>query len=206
MKQKKKSCNKIFEVYVCRDKEETIIYIGSGLVGRHKHCESGVSNVYGLNDLHFKGEKVHVKIEHTFGTKDESLAKEKELILQFKPKFNKQYLEDKKIDLMNIGAVQSTKLREIVRNTCLKYYRNVKVKQAADFIDFAEVLIKSYKVSGLITGVHLTGVLGFNTDSGLGRKYTKYKTQTSYKMFSDIFVKDGNSIRLKPEITTVLST
>ena len=43
--------NRVYEVYVCRYDGE-IVYIGQGLKGRHKHCSSGISHVYGLTRLY----------------------------------------------------------------------------------------------------------------------------------------------------------
>jgi len=40
------------EVYLCYLEDE-IVYVGSGKLNRHKHCNSGISHVYELNRLHF---------------------------------------------------------------------------------------------------------------------------------------------------------
>ena len=42
------------EVYLCYLEDE-IVYIGSGKLNRHKHCNSGTSHVYALNKLRFEG-------------------------------------------------------------------------------------------------------------------------------------------------------
>lgn len=52
-----------YEVYVCK-LGANIIYVGSGAVGRHKHCNSGRSHVYELNKLHFEGEVFKVDITY----------------------------------------------------------------------------------------------------------------------------------------------
>ena len=44
----------LYEVYMCKFQDD-VLYIGSGKIGRHTHCDSGISNVYGLNRLHFGG-------------------------------------------------------------------------------------------------------------------------------------------------------
>ena len=75
-----------YEVYVCTlDKD--VLYIGSGRLNRHKHCNSGTSHVYELNKLHFEGKIFDVKLKF-FSTKEESLEEEKRLISQHLPRFN----------------------------------------------------------------------------------------------------------------------
>ena len=44
----------LYEVYMCKFQYD-VLYIGSGKIGRYTHCDSGISNVYGLNRLHFGG-------------------------------------------------------------------------------------------------------------------------------------------------------
>lgn len=69
-----------YEVYICTlDKD--VLYIGSGRINRHKHCNSGTSHVYGLNKLHFEGNIFDVNLKF-FLTKEESLEEEKRLINQ----------------------------------------------------------------------------------------------------------------------------
>lgn len=75
-----------YEVYICTlDKD--VLYIGSGRINRHKHCNSGTSHVYGLNKLHFEGNIFDVNLKF-FLTKEESLEEEKRLINQHLPRFN----------------------------------------------------------------------------------------------------------------------
>lgn len=77
---------KRFEVYICSlDKE--ILYIGSGKINRHKHCNSGTSHVYELNKLHFEGKTFTIELKF-FDTKEESLEEEINLISKYVPKFN----------------------------------------------------------------------------------------------------------------------
>ena len=75
-----------FEVYICSlDKE--ILYIGSGKINRHKHCNSGISHVYELNKLHFEGKTFTIELKF-FDTKEDSLEEEINLISKHVPKFN----------------------------------------------------------------------------------------------------------------------
>lgn len=70
-----------------------IIYIGSGLPNRYKHCISGASHIYDLNRLHFlEPDSVQVHILKGFTTQEEALEEEKKLILEFKPIYNSQFL------------------------------------------------------------------------------------------------------------------
>ena len=78
----------LYEVYVVSTEDEDILYVGQGKLGRHGHCNSGVSHVYGLNRLHFGKVKLKVDVIETFKTKEESEKREFELIKGLNPKFN----------------------------------------------------------------------------------------------------------------------
>ena len=77
----------LYEVYVV-SVDDDVLYIGQGKLGRHQHCDSGLSHVYGLNRLHFGKVKLKVEVVETFKTKAESEKREFELIKKFNPKFN----------------------------------------------------------------------------------------------------------------------
>ena len=79
--------SKKFEVYVCK-KDGHIIYVGEGLFGRHKHCNSGISHVYGLNKLHFEGCDLVVDVVKVFSSKKEAEDCEKALIEEYQPMYN----------------------------------------------------------------------------------------------------------------------
>ena len=83
----------VFEVYICKF-ENSVVYIGSGGLNRHKHCKSGVSHVYELNEIHFSSErdKLSVEVVEFFSNKNDSLAYEKDLILLYQPTYNKAIL------------------------------------------------------------------------------------------------------------------
>lgn len=74
-------------VYAAKHDDE-IVYIGSGVNGRERHCISGCSHVYELNKLHFNNKNISVTVMERFETKDESLAREKVLIEKYKPRYN----------------------------------------------------------------------------------------------------------------------
>ena len=79
----------VYEVYI----DDTLVYVGSGAKGRHKHANSGTSHVYELNKAHFdalngNGSGVTTKVVARFNTKQESVDHEKTLIRTKLPKFN----------------------------------------------------------------------------------------------------------------------
>lgn len=88
---------KIYEVYICR-LDSDILYIGQGLKGRHKHCNSGCSHVYELNSLHFKHgtDALDVCVIKEFNDRNLALKLEKELIIKFVPSLNKVMMPNNK--------------------------------------------------------------------------------------------------------------
>lgn len=80
---------KKYEVYICVYKGE-VVYVGYGTVGRHKHCVSGTSHNYKLNELHFTGERslLTVSVVAYFDSSAEAKLYESELIKEHNPKFN----------------------------------------------------------------------------------------------------------------------
>lgn len=43
---------KVYELYHCKYQGE-VVYIGQGSRGRHRHCNSGISHVFELNEIYF---------------------------------------------------------------------------------------------------------------------------------------------------------
>ena len=84
--------SKVYEVYLCRYKGR-IVYIGEGVRGRHKHCNSGCSHVYSLNRIHFLegSEALDVEVLEESSSKGEVSNKEKELIKLYDPEYNKNF-------------------------------------------------------------------------------------------------------------------
>ena len=78
-----------FELYCCYDKGK-LLYVGSGALYRHKHCNSGTSHVYELNKLHFQGVIFDVKVKY-FETREDALEEEQKLIREHLPELNKVY-------------------------------------------------------------------------------------------------------------------
>lgn len=79
-----------YEVYICIY-NGAIVYVGYGVIGRHRHCTSGTSHNYGLNEIHFKGDRRVFTVQVIAVYPDSSSAKrhETELILEHKPLLNK---------------------------------------------------------------------------------------------------------------------
>ncbi len=84
------SKKKAYEVYICKYNDE-IVYIGEGALGRHNHCTSGTSHVFGLNELYFTGDRklFGVSVKY-YPTKEKASEVEKDLIKTHKPKFNRK--------------------------------------------------------------------------------------------------------------------
>lgn len=82
------------EVYVTKDVDGEVLYIGYGNIGRHKHCNSGISHVYELNEMFFlKGrDSILVEVVKQGLTKQQAEKLERELIIGLQPKFNKSIL------------------------------------------------------------------------------------------------------------------
>lgn len=66
-------------VYVGRHNDE-IVYVGKGTGNRMEHLNSGKSNCYHANKLHFSGEFINVEVVQYFDTEHEALIHEKKLI------------------------------------------------------------------------------------------------------------------------------
>ena len=77
-----------YEVYICKY-DDVVLYVGQGKVGRHSHCNSGCSHVYGLNRLHFGKVNFTVEVLSGYETQKEAIEEERRLISLHAPKFNK---------------------------------------------------------------------------------------------------------------------
>lgn len=95
---------KTYELYHCEYKGE-VVYVGQGLKGRHKHCNSGSSHVYELNKIHFTegSDVLYTKVLKVGKSKKDMLDLEKEHISLIRPRFNSVFIRSPcdKISLMN---------------------------------------------------------------------------------------------------------
>lgn len=76
--------NKNHIVYIARDIDNVVRYIGEGKADRFKHVNSGVSHVYELNKEHFLGRKMDIQIYNKNLTKTEALSIERFLLNKYK--------------------------------------------------------------------------------------------------------------------------
>ena len=125
---------KKYEVYFCYYKG-VLVYIGKGKSGRNKHCTSGISHVYKLNEIVFKEGKdfLNVKVVKYFDTNKEACDYERSQILKYKPKFNSVYINCNRTRL----SEKSRKVRkEIVdyANQSLEY-RHIDKKAYEELVD-----------------------------------------------------------------------
>lgn len=121
-----------YEVYICRYKNE-IVYIGQGRYGRHKHCKSGCSHVYELNKIHFQDNKSKIVVDVHYGyTKEEAVEKEKYLIDQYKPRFNKVGVSDLRNTLGNRRRKFKEKCLEFIRTKSKSEYCRLSLIKSLD--------------------------------------------------------------------------
>lgn len=101
---------KVYEVYHCY-KGDDLLYVGQGARGRSKHCNSGISHVYELNEIFFTEgkEALSVHIVKFTNCKDEALAVERYNILNLKPKYNK--VHSLKLSERSKSASESVRIR-----------------------------------------------------------------------------------------------
>lgn len=81
---------KVYEVYVAKDLSGKPLYVGNGKQGRHKHCNSGVSHCYELNEHHHLGKQMEVTVLIDRLSKEESIELEYNIIKTLEPAFNKK--------------------------------------------------------------------------------------------------------------------
>ena len=94
--------SKIYELYQCKHNDE-VVYIGQGVRGRSRHCNSGCSHVYELNKIHFLegSEALRVEVIKEGDCKSNFEILEKELIKRFEPKFNTVHTRSVANEAMN---------------------------------------------------------------------------------------------------------
>lgn len=82
--------NKIYTVYAAYV-DGLLVYIGSGLKDRHKHCFSGNSHVKSLNKDLSEGKTIRTEILLDNLSKGWSISIERDLIKKFNPMYNKMH-------------------------------------------------------------------------------------------------------------------
>lgn len=187
------------EVYVCYF-DNSVIYVGSGNHGRHKHCISGCSHVYELNKIHFSKDcdRVTVKVIATSLDKTESLNLEKDLILQYRPRLNKVYLQS--------GNSMITDKKKIMNAFSLalnKHNYKFGDKMYSKYMDTVSKFITQYKLNSLRSGITVSiKELGSYEDLKCFSGRIKYRDSSPY-LYSifDISNVDGiYNIKLKDSV------
>ena len=170
-----------YEVYVCK-RGAKIIYVGSGVVGRNKHCNSGRSHVYELNKLHFEGEVFKVDITY-YETREEALEKEITLIQELSPIYNTQYT--KRDNRRNLGSEKIA-----FRKSLNHHYRMTKVHLRDDkFLKLSEELLRCHTMQeiqeeGIIIKYPVFYYnLGCNTFGNMVKRSRVFTIKTSVEFF-----------------------
>lgn len=189
-KRVKKEKQQTYEVYVVKDNNGIIIYIGSGRCGRHQHCKSGISHVYELNKMHFNGEEVVVEVIVASFDKQETLDLEKSLILKHRPKLNKTWLEGSK-EKNRLGlqwkCIQTNIFKWINEQTLVnKLITRKLVGQLNDLLD-------TFPISKLEHGVKMTSYLE------VGKYYKSWRPTGKYLIFNQMFQNTGLVLKFRPE-------
>lgn len=182
----------VFEVYICKF-ENSVVYIGSGGLNRHKHCKSGISHVYELNEIHFSSErdKLSVAVVEFFNNKSDSLAYERDLVLLYQPTYNKAILNQSSyntgaeaykllkqmlIEIENHELTGKTKLKlELLIREFFGYYRYNRIS----VLDIPIYNIGTYKK---IDKIHLKNFSRFLRDENT----TLYAENHYCKVFKNI--------------------
>ena len=176
-------------VYVVVLDEETI-YVGSGINGREQHCTSGCSNVFGLNELYFKGIKPTVTVVNRCDSKEDADRIEIDLIKLHKPKFNKRH-----------NPYNSPAFKEALIKRWDLYFRTLGAEKRKRYIKLLKILIENYPLPTLLgaKGVDFSKMNGEDIKKKFSCVYTLLKCRTKvrehykehYKEFYDLFVKNN---------------
>lgn len=142
-----------YYVYQATGINGELLYIGKGKGDRYKHCNSGISHCYGLNEYHFKHGRsaINTSILAYFETELEALHYEKECIQKLKPKLNtketspykytqslrKVYFDAVDLELYELGLKKYTQRFDIT-------------KEKLTF------LVNHFGLENLLNGVYLT--------------------------------------------------
>lgn len=148
---------KVYEVYQCKYKGE-IVYIGQGGRGRHRHCNSGVSHVFELNEIFFTegSDELFVEVVNEYDCKEDAESREILLIRKHIPTFNKVYnnnlhrnqkvLDSKKLkdNLLNASVKLSDNELTVL---CTQKYEGI-VSEFYKFFGFKSIVSKSFTLFG----------------------------------------------------------
>lgn len=142
--------NKNHEVYLAILGEDKL-YIGSGRIGRHKHCTSGISHCYELNRLHFEGANVCVKILASNLSKEDSYELEKKLVLEYKPLYNKAFIKDDR----QASARYYYSLSRSIKDTIWQEGIRLRYCHTKELVARVEKFLDKYRVSVVASGIRV---------------------------------------------------
>ena len=145
--------SKVYELYHCKYKGE-VVYVGQGVRGSHRHCNSGTSHVFELNKIYFTegAEALSVEVLMQDSNKGVVVKAEKEYILARKPRFNK-VLNNKVGRFKNVN--DSITLRKMLldvgekhlsKKTLEKY--DSLVSEMVDYFGYASIINGNYVIEG----------------------------------------------------------
>lgn len=171
-------------------------YIGSGLVGRHKHCLSGTSHVYELNKIHFLKEvELECRVMYYFDTKEEARQREVELIKELNPILNKAHTNDK---TRTKAMIESKGLRKYIE-ACLApdaIFLGVKRSTLVHVRAKVADILENFTVQDLTVGVLM--------DKTLLRRYYSpshvKRNKPIYVVLHYLFKKDGNRLLFTEDV------
>lgn len=152
------------EVYIAR-LNKNVVYIGSGLNGRHKHVNSGTSHVYELNKLHFQGVIFDIEFLGTNYSKEESLTIEKGLIEKYQPIYNRVYKDKTRSFCANKQKDFYKKLSDYYQSLYLELSLTSRQKtQYKKYLTQLLALIKEFKLSEVPALVTFPIVANINSE------------------------------------------
>lgn len=152
------------EIYIAR-LNKNVVYIGSGVNGRHKHVNSGTSHVYELNKLHFQGVIFDIELLGTNYSKEESLNIEKELIEKYQPKYNSVYKDKARSFCANKQKDFYKKLSDYYQSLYLELSLTTRQQtQYKKYLAQLLALIKEFKLTEVPTLVTFPIVANINSE------------------------------------------
>ena len=136
--------SKVYELYHCKYQGE-VVYIGQGARGRHRHCNSGCSHVYELNEIYFTEGKgvLEVSIVQEFFDKEFAEKQEVVHIQKYRPKLNKVHNDSSK---RQVKVQESITLKRVL----LSKYKEISSKKltASDEDKYINLVNEFYNYFG----------------------------------------------------------
>lgn len=172
------------EVYLAYSKDNELLYIGQGNIGRHKHCASGCSHNKSLNRYYFlNGEDSSIKtIVHSFhACEKEAVKKEIELIKKLKPLYNTNHAE-----VLSFKDRQKTGRKQSFKELAEEYYNLDSQKESlTNKVEIKSIDSKLYVLKSLDREFsEIVSTIGIDEIKSTG--FHKTKSKAKYKKFVGI--------------------